>query len=68
MKNTTAKFIKEISVTDPDTGNEINVAIYKELESGGMFGVDSSYVEDVLDEDKPEVPSVFNNGICLLLD
>lgn len=44
-----AKFVKEITVIDPDTLNEVEVSIYKH-ENGGMFGIDTSYADQVLDE------------------
>ena len=44
-----AKFIKDITVIDPDTLGEVQIGIYKH-ENGGMFGVDASYVDQVLDE------------------
>lgn len=53
-----AKFIKEIELTDPDTNLPVSIAVYKE-EAGGMFAVDSSYIEQDLDY----VHSPFGNGI-----
>ena len=46
----TAKFVKEISVTDPDTKGEVKLEVYK-AETGGMFAIDSSFLEQFeLDE------------------
>jgi hypothetical protein len=42
-----AKFIKEVTVIDPDSKLPVDVSIYKEEESGGMFGVDTSFVVEV---------------------
>lgn len=64
MKN--SKFVTEVFVTDPDTKNVIDVAIYKH-ENGGMFGVDSSYIDQVLGENEP-IPDVFNPGESVSLD
>jgi hypothetical protein len=44
-----AKFVREVTVIDPDTGGAVEVAIYKH-ENGGMFGIDTSYADQVLDE------------------
>jgi len=59
---TKAKFVKEVTVIDPDSKLPVEIAIYKH-ENGGMFGVDSSYVlqeaEETLD-DNALVPDVFN--------
>lgn len=45
----TAKFVKEISVIDPDSGSEVHMAVYKH-EGGGMFAIDSSFIDQVLSE------------------
>lgn len=53
-----AYFVTEVKVIDPDTKNEIEVAIYKH-ENGGMFGIDSSFLDQVArtdDFDRPIVP------------
>ena len=47
--NTKAKFVREIEVEDPDSKDTVHMAVYKH-ENGGMFAVDSSYVEQVLAE------------------
>ena len=60
-----AKFVKEIVVEDPDTGSLIEIEIYKH-QNGGMFGIDSSYMDQVLGEDdevEPCVPDLFNPRI-----
>jgi len=38
--------IKDIQVTDPDSGQPVDVSIYKDKLSGAMFGIDSSFPED----------------------
>lgn len=53
-----AIFIKEITVVDPDSGLEVEIAIYKDIGSGGIFGVDSSYVAQL--EDGENVFSPFD--------
>jgi hypothetical protein len=57
------KFVKEIIVIDPDTGNDVGVAIYK-LETGGMIGIDSSYLE----QDVGVVYSPFDENIELEIE
>jgi hypothetical protein len=42
-----SKFVKEITVIDPDTKGEIQLAVYKHC-NGGMFAIDSSYIDQVL--------------------
>jgi len=45
-----AKFVETISIIDPDTNGEVNLEVYKHP-NGGMFAVDSSYLEQCTDED-----------------
>ena len=45
-----AKFVKEITVIDPDSNLPVDISIYKH-ENGGMFGIDSTYIEQVLTDD-----------------
>jgi len=57
------KFVTEIIVIDPDSGNEVGVAIYK-LENGGMVGIDSSFIE----QDIGPVYSPFDENTELEID
>lgn len=58
----TSRFIKEINVIDPDSNAEVTIAIYKHNESGGMFAIDSSYIDQVIDDEYPTIPDPFNEG------
>jgi hypothetical protein len=49
-----AKFVKEITVIDPDTLGEVHLEIYKH-ENGGMFGIDTSYVDQVPPDESIEL-------------
>ena len=44
--------ITEVTVTDPSSGGEVQVSIFKDPTSGGMFGIDSSFIEQNFDEDE----------------
>ena len=46
-----AKFVNEITVIDPDTKGEVSLSVFKH-KNGGMFAIDSSYIEQVLDDDE----------------
>ena len=59
-----AKFVDAITVIDPDSKGEVIVEIYKDPVSDGMFGVDSSFIEQV----DNIVPSPFNKNVQLKLD
>lgn len=45
-----AKFITKILIADPDTGNTIEIEAYKH-ENGGIFAIDSSYLEQVAEDE-----------------
>ena len=63
-----AKYVQEITVTDPDSGEEVSVSIYKDESSGAMLGVDSSYIEQCFDDDEDVViDSPFDDGTRLEL-
>ena len=56
----TAKFVKEIVVIDPDSKGEVSLSVFKH-ENGGMFALDSSYIEQVLPEiGEVYIPDPFN--------
>jgi len=50
MKLRKAKLVHEIIVTDPDTKADVSLTIYKH-ENGGMFAMDSSFLDQTTDED-----------------
>ena len=55
----TAKFIKDICITDPDTKGKVWLSVYKH-ENGGIFGVDSTFLDQCFDDDEePVVPDMF---------
>ena len=54
-----AHLINELTIIDPDSKGEVNLAVYKH-ENGGIFAIDSSYVEQVLEENE--------NGNCYIND
>ena len=56
-----AKFVREITVIDPDTKNPIELDVFKH-EGGGMFAIDSSFLDQCTDSDEPHIPDVFNAG------
>ena len=58
-----ANFVKEITVVDPDTKGKVNLSVYKH-EGGGMFAVDSSFLDQVArtdDYDRPIISDPFND-------
>ena len=58
-----AKFVKEVVVIDPDTKGEVEMSVFKHNESGAMFAIDSSYLDQCFDDDiDPAIPDPFNEG------
>ena len=62
IKNfTTAKPIMEITVIDPDSLLPVEVTLYKHNESGSIFGIDNSYIEQMFEDNEPAIiPDPFN--------
>ena len=65
-----AIFIQEITVIDPDSKGEVQLSIYKH-ENGGMFAMDSSFLDQVIgdddDTDRIVIPDPFEKGFELQL-
>lgn len=64
---TKAFFIKTITVKDPDTLAPVELEVYKDEESGGLFAIDSSYLDQVLLKKGDGIPSPFNKSKILHL-
>lgn len=64
MQVETAKYLTTVWVLDADH-NTVEVAIYQDMKSNAVFGIDASYVEQV----EPEtVPCLFGNDYVLTLE
>jgi hypothetical protein len=66
----TAKFVKEITVIDPDSKGEVEMEVYKH-ENGGMFAMDSSFLEATTDSDSYPVirdPFESTGKVMLVMD
>lgn len=62
-----ADYVGESTTIDPDTGNEITIAIFKH-QNGGMFAIDSSYLEQCFDTelsnyDSIIIPDLFSDDL-----
>lgn len=66
MKINNAKLVGQTTVVDPDSKGDVDMSIYKH-ENGGMFAIDSSYLDQVCDEDSyPVIPDPFShNGVVV---
>lgn len=51
-----AHFVTEVSVVDPDSGLPVDVAIYKRQSNSAMFGIDSSYIQTLSEDDPVNCP------------
>lgn len=62
-----AKYVSEITVIDPDSKLEVTLAVFKDQVSGGMFAIDSSFLDsDTLDE-RGAISSPFDEDVILIL-
>lgn len=54
-----ATFVKEVTVVDPDSKGDVQLSVFKH-ENGGMFAVDSSFLDQCFDDDcDPLIPDPF---------
>lgn len=59
----TAKFVEEITSTDPDSGGLVEIDLFKHEQSGGMFGIDASYLDQCFEDDEdPIIDDPLNSG------
>lgn len=64
---TTATYVKDFTVVDPETGSDVEMTLFKHS-SGGMFAIDASYIEQVCDEEIPVIQDPLNDsGKCTLI-
>lgn len=61
-----AQHVSELYVLDPDSHALVEVSVFKDMTSGGMFGIDSSYLMTLSEEDTVIEP--FNGRDVVLLD
>ena len=67
LVSNSAEFVKEVTVKDPDSGGYVEMAVMKH-ENGGMFAVDSSYLDQCFDDDTdPMIQDPFNDGQTVTL-
>lgn len=57
----TAKFVTTIKMKDPDTKGSVELSVYKH-EGGGMFAIDSSYIDQDLDEMEAAIMDPFSDS------
>lgn len=62
-----AVFVTELTVTDPDYDAPVEIAVYKDKSSGGMFAIDSSYLLS-LDDDEPVIEPFNETHVMLVGD
>ncbi len=58
-----ARFITEITVRDPDTGDSVELEVWKDPVSGGLFALDATFLDQVAET----IPSPFNPHSILRL-
>lgn len=66
--NYTAKFVCEITQEDPDSKAQVAMSVFKHTESGAMFAIDTSYLDQCFDDNQyPVIPDPFNEGMSVML-
>jgi hypothetical protein len=65
---TIAKYTATCEVIDPDTNGIVRVRMYKDPVSGGMFGVDESYVEYLVENNERVFLREPHNGTLIQLE
>ena len=60
-------FVKEITVKDDKCELNVQLLIFKDCKSGGLFGIDSSFIEQNFEDDEViKVVEPFNNTLVIL--
>ena len=63
-----ANYVTEITVVDPESKLEVGMSVFKHIQSGGMFALDNSYLEQMFEDDvNPIITDPFNKGRALRL-
>jgi len=58
-----AEYVTEVTATDPDSKAPVEMSVFKHNETGGMFAIDSSYLDQCFDDDtNPVIPDPFEDG------
>jgi hypothetical protein len=57
---TKATYVKDFTVTDPENGGEVEMTLFKH-EDGGMFAIDASFIDQVLDDEDPFIQDPLNS-------
>jgi len=65
---TTARFITEVTVIDPDSKGEVSMSVFKHDQGQGMFAIDSSFLDQCFDDDEdPVIDDPFNKDREIIL-
>ena len=64
----TARLLGQEPVLDPDSGAFVQIAIYKHNESGGLFAIDASFLDQCFEDERdPVIQDPFNEGSAVRL-
>jgi len=56
-----AKYVCDITVTDPDSKGEVEMVVYKHP-NGGLFAIDFSFMDQVLSDNYMVIPDPLINA------
>ena len=67
MKST-ARYVPEVTVIDPDSKGEVSLSVFKHNQGDGMFAIDSSFLDQCFEDDEdPEIDDPLNKGQEIIL-
>ena len=65
---TTATYSEEVTVIDPRSKGEVAMSVFVHDQSGGMFAIDSSYLDQEFEDDvDPVIADPFNEDKEIIL-
>ena len=68
LVSNSAEYVKEVTVIDPESKAPVDMCVFKHNDGGGMFAVDSSYLDQCFDDDtNPVIADPFNDGQTVTL-
>ena len=65
---TTATYSEEVTVIDPRSKGEVAMSVFVHDQSGGMFAIDSSFLDQEFEDDvDPVIADPFNEDTEIIL-
>lgn len=63
-----AIFVTNVLATDPDSKGDVEMSVFKHQQSGGMFAIDNSFLDQCFEDDEdPVIDDPFNYDMQVTL-